>query len=76
MKKKSQASYNAIAFQKNLPEGDLVNFRIQFMCNCLEWNAVSLTDYCNRHSTVHVSVAAMFIYLVPDGTPGTTRMED
>ena len=42
MKKKSQASYNAIAFQKNLPEDDLLKFRIQFMCDCLEWNAVSL----------------------------------
>ena len=47
MKEESQASYNAIAFQKNLPEDDLVKFRIQFMCDCLEWNAVSLTDYCN-----------------------------
>ena len=47
MKNKSQASYNAIAFQKNLPEDKLVKFRIQFMCNCLEWNAVSLTNYCN-----------------------------
>ena len=45
MKNKSQASYNAIAFQRNLPEDKLVKFRIQFMCNCLEWNAVSLTDY-------------------------------
>ena len=47
MKKKSQASYNAIAFQKNLPEDDLVKFRIQLMCDSLEWNKVSLTDYCN-----------------------------
>ena len=41
MEKESQASYNAISFQKNLPEGDLVKFRIQLMCDCLEWNAVS-----------------------------------
>ena len=41
MEKESQASYNAIAFQKNLPEDDLVKFRIQFMCNSLEWNTVS-----------------------------------
>ena len=41
MEKESQASYNAIAFQKNLPKDNLVKFRIQFMCNCLEWNAVS-----------------------------------
>ena len=47
MRKGSQASYNAIAFQKNLPEDNLVKFRIQFMCDCLEWNAVSLTEYCN-----------------------------
>ena len=47
MKKKSQASYNAIAFQKNLPEDDLVKFRIQLMCDSLEWNGVSLTEYCN-----------------------------
>ena len=47
MKKKSQASYNAIAFQKNMPEDDLVKFRIQLMCDSLEWNKVSLTDYCN-----------------------------
>ena len=47
MKKKSQASYNAIAFQKNLPEDDLVKFRIQLMCDSLEWNKVSRTDYCN-----------------------------
>ena len=47
MVKKSQASYNAIAFQKYLPKEDLIKFRIQLMCNCLEWNAVSLTDYCN-----------------------------
>ena len=41
MRNESQASYNAIAFQKNLPEDNLVKFRIQFMCNCLEWNVVS-----------------------------------
>ena len=41
MEKESQASYNAIAFQTNLPkDGDLVKFRIQLMCDCLEWNAV------------------------------------
>ena len=47
MKEESQASYNAFAFQKNLPEVNLVKFRIQFMFDCLEWNAVSLTDFCN-----------------------------
>ena len=41
MEEESQASYNAIAFQKNSPEENLVRFRIQFMCDCLEWNAVS-----------------------------------
>ena len=41
MEKESQASYNAIAFQKNLCEENLVMFRIQFMCDSLEWNTVS-----------------------------------
>ena len=41
MEEESQASYNAIAFQKNMPEDNLVKFRIQFMCNSLEWNTVS-----------------------------------
>ena len=41
MNEQSQASYNAIAFQKNLPRHGLVKFRIQFMCDCLEWNRVS-----------------------------------
>ena len=41
MEKESQASYNAIAFQKNLHKENLVMFRIQFMCDSLEWNAVS-----------------------------------
>ena len=40
MEKESQASYNAIAFQKNLRKENLVKFRIQFMCDSLEWNAV------------------------------------
>ena len=41
MEKESQASYNAIAFQKNLCEENLVMFRVQFMCDSLEWNTVS-----------------------------------
>ena len=41
IKKESQASYNAIAFQKNLRKENLVKFRIQFMCDSLEWNTVS-----------------------------------
>ena len=41
MEKESQASYNAIAFQKNLRKENSVKFRIQFMCDSLEWNAVS-----------------------------------
>ena len=40
MEEESQASYNAIAFQKNLRTENLVKFRIQFMCDSLEWNAV------------------------------------
>ena len=36
----SQASYNAIAFQKNAQKENLVKFRIQFMCDSLEWNKV------------------------------------
>ena len=47
MEEESQASYNAIAFQKYLPEDDLIKFRIQLMCDCLEWNVASLTEYCN-----------------------------
>ena len=56
MKKEAQASYNAIAFQNNLPEDDLVKFRIQLMCNSLEWNTVSTCTALkvNWHSTVHV----------------------
>ena len=42
MENESQASYNAIAFHKNLREENLVMFRIQFMCDSLEWNAVSI----------------------------------
>ena len=41
MEEESQASYNAIAFQMNLPKYNLVKFRIQFMCDSLDWNAVS-----------------------------------
>ena len=41
MKEQSKASYNAIAFQKSVPEGDLVKFRLQLMCNSLNWNMVS-----------------------------------
>ena len=41
MEEEFQASYNAIAFQKSLPEKNLVKFTIQFMCDCLEWNRVS-----------------------------------
>ena len=61
MEKESQASYNAIAFQKNLHEENLVMFRIQFMCDSLEWNAVSICTVLKSywHSTVHV--AAMFV---------------
>ena len=57
MKEKAQASYNAIAFQQNLPEGDLVKFRIQLMCNSLEWNTVSTCTVVkvNGRSTVHIS---------------------
>ena len=40
MKAESQARYNAFAFIKNLP--DTTKFRIQLMCDCLEWNVVSL----------------------------------
>ena len=62
MEEESQARYNAIAFQKNLPEDDLVKFRIQFMCDSLEWNAVRtgtvLKGRSYWHSTVHV--AAIF----------------
>ena len=36
---KTQARYNAIAFQMNLL--DSVKFKIQLMCDSLEWNAVS-----------------------------------
>ena len=39
MKVESQASYNAIAFQKDMP--NLVKFKIQFMYDSLEWNEVS-----------------------------------
>ena len=45
MKKESQANYNAIAFQKNLPEENLVMFRIQFMCDSLEWNRVNTCTF-------------------------------
>ena len=72
MKEESQASYNAIAFQKNLPEdGDVVKFRIQLMCDCLEWNAVSTCTVLK--TTVHL-VLLLFLYLVSDGDPGTTTM--
>ena len=40
MKAESQARYNAFAFIKNLP--DTTKFRIQLMCDSLEWNVVSL----------------------------------
>ena len=40
MKAESQARYNAAAFRKNLP--DTTKFRIQLMCDSLEWNQVSL----------------------------------
>ena len=39
MEKEAQARYNAIAFQQNL--FDLVKFKIQLMCDSLEWNVVS-----------------------------------
>ena len=39
MEKETHARYNAIAFQKNLT--DSVMFKIQLMCDCLEWNVVS-----------------------------------
>ena len=42
MEEESQASYNAIAFQKNLRKINLLKFRIQFMCNSLEWNEVRI----------------------------------
>ena len=50
MKVESQASYNAVAFRKSLPEA-LVNFKIQFMCDSLEWNEVSSCSplKVNRH---------------------------
>ena len=45
MENESQASYNAIAFQKNLRDKNLVKFRIQFMCDSLEWNTVNTCTY-------------------------------
>ena len=41
MKEESQARYNAIAFQKDLPDENMVMFKIQFMPDCLEWNKVN-----------------------------------
>ena len=73
MKAESQASYNAIAFQKNLPEDDLVQFRIQLMCNSLEWNMVSSCTVL-KTDTQLCTIAATFLCLVSDGDPGRTRM--
>ena len=72
MKVESQASYNAVAFQKDLP--NLVKFKIQFMCDSSEWNEVSSCTVLrgNRCSSVYVSVTVMFA--VPDNVPGKTRM--
>ena len=76
MKMESQAVYNAIAFQQDLSDKNMVKFKIQFMYDSLEWNKVSTCTALRgkRHSTLHVSVAAMFA--AADKVPEGKRMEE
>ena len=70
MEKEAQARYNAIAFQLNLL--DLIKFKIQLMCDSLEWNVVSICTVLKVNPQACFCVATMFA--VPDEYPGTERM--
>lgn len=44
-KKENVAKYSAITFSKYIPSQETLFFRIQLMCDSLEWNEVVIDDY-------------------------------